>query len=217
MNLKKISRVNLKSPKKVLIVDYGMGNAGSVKNAINKIGLEAFLSSDPKDFSKATHIILPGVGAFSECLKNLKKRRLLKILKKEVLDRKKPFLGICLGMQILAEYGEEGGKTAGLGFLSGITRKFVVDEKKFRLPHVGWNDVEMKSKSRLFEGIRNPIFYFVHSYHFAPKDKSLVAGESEYGEKFVSAVEAGNIFGVQFHPEKSQHAGLKLLENFLNI
>jgi len=205
-----------KSRKRALIVDYGMGNAGSVKNALGALSIENFLSSNPKDLVKATHIILPGVGAFDQCMKNLKKLGFVSALKKEVVGNKKPFLGICLGMQILAELGEEGGKTKGLGWIAGTTRRFTVDEQKYHLPHVGWNDVKVLGKSGLFKGINHPIFYFVHSFHFAPTDKKIIIGESEYGEKFASAVASKNIFGVQFHPEKSQHEGLKLIENFLD-
>ncbi|HEY9584306.1 MAG TPA: imidazole glycerol phosphate synthase subunit HisH [Candidatus Paceibacterota bacterium] len=204
-----------KSRKRVLIVDYGMGNAGSVKNALDALSVENFLSSDPKDLAKASHIILPGVGAFDQCMKNLKKLGFVTALKKAVVGEGKPFLGICLGMQILAELGEEGGKTKGLGWIKGVTRRFTVDPKKYRLPHVGWNDVEVLGRSELFKGINHPIFYFVHSFHFAPADKKMIIGASEYGERFAAAVESKNIFGVQFHPEKSQHEGLKLIENFL--
>jgi glutamine amidotransferase len=206
-----------KFEKLVVIIDYGMGNVGSVKNALDSLGVSNIISTNPKDLEKATHIILPGVGAFKECVKNLKKAGFIEVLCREVLNKKKPYLGICLGMQILSREGEEGGSSLGLGFVKGQTRKFKVDEKKFHLPHVGWNDVAVKQTSRLFVGINRPIFYFVHSFHFVPTDKNIISGQSEYGEKFASAIEDKNIFGVQFHPEKSQKAGLQLLENFLNV
>lgn len=200
-----------------LIVDYGMGNAGSVKNSLEALAIPSILSSKPEDFKKASHIILPGVGAFGECMKNLEKQGLLVLLNEEVIKKRKPFLGICLGMQILAEFGEEGGRSKGLNWISGETIKLKAKNDKFPLPHVGWNDVVIKSNSKLFTGITNPIFYFVHSYHFVPKNNKVIAGKTDYGQEFVSAVELGNIFGVQFHPEKSQRQGLKLLENFLSI
>ncbi|MBI2474295.1 MAG: imidazole glycerol phosphate synthase subunit HisH [Candidatus Taylorbacteria bacterium] len=198
----------------VLIVDYGMGNAGSVKNALEYLHIDHVLSAKAEDFKKATHIILPGVGSFDQCMKNLKKAGLFKLLEKEVLTKEKPYLGICLGMQILAEYGLEGGKTAGLGWVKGNT-DLMRPAGELALPHVGWNDVKVEKRS-LFEGIKAPIFYFVHSYSLEPSDRKAIAGTTDYGGDFVSAVETKNIYGVQFHPEKSQHAGLKLLENFLN-
>src|SRR3989344_213575 len=205
--------LNVKPGKTVAIVDYGMGNCGSVVNAVSALGVEYTLSSKMYDLEKATHIILPGVGSFDQCMKNLDKNGLVGVLNKEVITNKKSYLGICLGMQILAEYGLEGRKTPGLGWIKGKTDKMNVG--KLPLPHVGWNDVKVEKES-LFEGIKDPIFYFVHSYSLEPSDRKAISGATDYGGDFVSAVETKNIFGVQFHPEKSQHAGLKLLENFLN-
>lgn len=198
----------------VLIVDYGMGNTGSVLNALAALGVQAHCSRKPVDFEKASHLIVPGVGSFRTCMEHIAHFDLKPLLAREVLDRKKPYLGICLGMQILADYGEEGGGYDGLGWLPGRTERLT---GKVRLPHVGWNDVVPTQKSHLFSGISKPIFYFVHNYAFTPREATFIAAETKYGEEFVSAVEHENIFGVQFHPEKSQRAGLELLSNFVKI
>ena len=199
----------------VVIIDYGMGNVGSVRNALEVLGYDVVISSSEENISRADHLILPGVGAFGDGMKNLQKANLVEILTKEVLVNKKPILGICLGMQMMATSGEEGGVYSGLGWISGVTRKFELDESTFKVPHVGWNDVKNLRQSTLLQNIQNPIFYFVHSYHLVPEDKNVAIGVTDYGEEFVSVVEKGNIFGVQFHPEKSQKAGLDLLNNFL--
>ena len=201
----------------VVIIDYGMGNVGSVKNAFDFLGEEAIISRKEEDIKSASHIVLPGVGAFKKGMENLVSFGLLDILHHEVLDKKKPFLGLCLGMQLLADEGEEGGTTKGLGWVAGKVRKFSTDESKFKIPHVGWNDVSPQNNSKLFMNISNPVFYFVHSFHFVPDDVSVVAAKTNYGENFVSAVEKENIFGLQFHPEKSQSAGLEIFTNFLKV
>ena len=200
----------------VIIIDYGMGNVGSVKNALEFLGEKALISSNPGDLEKASHIILPGVGSFGDGINNLKRSGLVEVLEKEVLKNKKPFLGICLGMQLLAEEGEEGGLHRGLGWIAGKVRHFKVDSKDFRIPHVGWNDIFPKENQELFKGISSQIFYFVHSYFLEPKDKSVVAAVCRYGEEFTAAIQKDNIFGTQFHPEKSQKSGLMLLKNFIN-
>ena len=201
----------------IVIVDSQIGNTGSVANALSALGKESIVSSNPDDIKLASHIILPGVGSFGVAMQNLKTAGLIEPLRRAVTEEKKPFLGICLGMQLLATRGEEGGTHEGLGLIPGITRRFNVDESKLRVPHIGWNDVVPVANSRLCKGIKNPIFYFLHSYNLVPKDESVIAGTTDYGEQFVSIIEKENIFGVQFHPEKSQHAGLALLENFLRI
>ncbi len=200
----------------IAIVDYGMGNVGSVKNALTFLGRESVISNREEDLEEASHIILPGVGAFKEGMDKLKEVGVIDILKKEVFVKKKPFLGICLGMQLLAEEGEEDGLFDGLGWVEGRVIKFDIKDKKLILPHIGWNDVVSRPESVLFDDITNPVFYFVHSYFMVPKDELVIDGECEYGTKFVVAIQKENVFGVQFHPEKSQKAGLKLLENFLN-
>lgn len=200
----------------VVIIDYGMGNLFSVKNAFDAIGAESVISNDSKDLKKADKIILPGVGAFPDGMKNLKKRGFIEVLKKEVLEKEKPFLGICLGMQLLATDGEEHKLTKGLGWIPGHVRKFNV-QNNLRIPHMGWNDVFIKKENPLFESVKDPVFYFVHSYHIVPKDSRVVIATCNYGEEFVAAIQKGNIFGVQFHPEKSQKCGLELLKNFLAL
>lgn len=203
--------------KRVVIIDYGMGNVGSVKNALTFLGYEAVVSLNPQDLERASYFILPGVGAFADGMKNLAESGLLPALESEVLTKKKPILGLCLGMQLFASAGEEGGLHKGLGWIKGRVQRFKVDEKLYKVPHVGWNDVHPRDRATLFLGVKRPIFYFVHSYHLTPEDKSIVAAQSEYGEKFVAAIEKDNIFGLQFHPEKSQQEGLKVLENFLKL
>ena len=199
----------------IAVIDYGMGNIGSVQNAINALGHQAIIPKDKKDLKSASHIILPGVGSFADGMKNLRNLDLIETLNKEIIDNHKPFLGLCLGMQLLAKYGDEGGPTSGLGWINGTVKKLQNDGKKYKIPHVGWNDVFPKQNSILFNNIKNPIFYFVHSYHFDVEDKSSISAEAEYGQRFIVGVEKNNIFGLQFHTEKSQREGLKVLENFI--
>jgi|SRR3989338_9608504 len=200
----------------VLIIDYQMGNVGSVKNALDFLGVENKISNVLTDIKRATHLILPGVGSFGEGMKKLKKLGLIDTLKEEVVDNKKPFLGICLGMQLLAQNGEEGGLNSGLGWIDGRTKKFNINEKKFTIPHVGWDDIFINDKEEsLFKGINSNVFYFAHSYIFEVKNSKNIAAFCEYGEKFCAVVKKDNILGTQFHPERSQKSGLKILENFL--
>jgi glutamine amidotransferase len=201
----------------IAIVDYGMGNVASVKNALNFLGAEAAVTSNPADFEQATHIILPGVGAFGDGMRNLRERGLIPVLSREALERKKPFIGICLGMELLADIGEEGGENIGLGWIAGRVRHLRIDEKELRLPHIGWNDVTPRPTARLFAGVVSPVFYFVHSFVLEPDDDAITVATCEYGETFVAGVERENIFGTQFHPEKSQKSGLAVLRNFLDL
>lgn len=201
----------------IAIVDYGMGNTASVKNALALLGAEARITSRPEDFEQATHIIFPGVGAFQGGMRALQERGLVPVLEREVLGKKKPFLGICLGMQLLMGRGEEGGGAKGLGWIEGTTRRLCVDEKKFRLPHIGWDDISVTNECRLFAGISAPVFYFVHSYVAEPTDANAVVATCTYGEMFTAAVQKGNIYGTQFHPEKSQKEGIAVLKNFINF
>lgn len=200
----------------IAIIDYNMGNVGSVRNALAALGTEVILSSKREDIEKATHIILPGVGTFEDGMRRLADSGVIPTLKTEVLEKKKPFLGICLGMQVMAEFGEEGGRHEGLGWIKGQVRRLNIDEKKLRLPHIGWDDVVKENHSSLFENVVSCVFYFIHSYVLVPEEKSSITASCAYGEKFTAAVEKGNIFGVQFHPEKSQKSGLTVLRNFLN-
>ena len=201
----------------IVIVDYGMSNTMSVKNSLRALGAEVTISREKSVIESASHIILPGVGAFADGMRNLQEFGLIETLRRVVFDMKKPFLGICLGMQMLATTGEENGSQKGLGFIPGVCRRLRVDETTFRVPHIGWNDVEVVQKDPLFTGIEQPIFYFDHGYHLSPQDTSIIIGATDYGEKFAAAIKRDNIYGVQFHPEKSQHAGMTLLGNFLDI
>lgn len=201
----------------VAVIDYGMGNVGSVKNAIRFLGSEVELTNRSEDIERASHIILPGVGAFGEGMCNLEKFGLLDVLKREVLEKEKYFLGICLGMQLLADFGEEGGENRGLGWIQGRVRRLHVDEAVIRLPHVGWDDVVPTTDALLFKDVRPSIYYFVHSYVIEPRESDVIAAACDYSESFVAAIQKKNIFGVQFHPEKSQKSGLAVLHNFLQL
>ncbi len=199
---------------KVCILDYGSGNVGSVYNLIKYMNYDCVVSNDSKEIQTSTHIILPGVGAFGAAMKKVKKRIPIKELENEILKKNKPFLGICVGMQIMANYGEEFGKFEGLGWVEGEVKKM----KSKILPHIGWNDVMIKKESKILNGLdKHKDFYFVHSYHFDVKDKSLILAETEYEEKFCSIFQKENIIGVQFHPEKSLKTGQLLLKNFLSL
>lgn len=198
----------------VAIIDYGMGNVGSVRNALSFLKASAIITRSAAEIEHSSHIILPGVGAFGEGMGNLKKLGLIPVLE-QAKEMKRPFLGICLGMQLFASFGEEGGVREGLGWIPGRTRRFRVDEARVRVPHMGWDDVVPKAGAPLFKDVSPLIFYFVHSFHFVPEDAAAVSAMCEYGESFAAAVQKETLFGVQFHPEKSQKSGLKVLKNFL--
>ncbi|MBI5644488.1 imidazole glycerol phosphate synthase subunit HisH [Candidatus Kaiserbacteria bacterium] len=200
----------------IAIVDYGMGNVGSVRNALSLLGAKARVTMQSDDFEAASHIILPGVGAFADGMRELRERGLIDILNREVRDKNKPFLGICLGMELLGSDGVEGGTTQGLDYIRGSVRRFLIDEDAFRLPHIGWNNITTRNAATLFRGIGTHDFYFVHSYILTPEDERDVSATCDYGVVFAAAVERENVFGTQFHPEKSQKAGLAVLRNFLN-
>jgi glutamine amidotransferase len=205
----------MKNPR-IVIIDYGVGNTYSVSNAIHSLGYKRLkISEKEDDIQNADVLILPGVGAFEACIKNLNERNLISILNEQVLIKKKPILGICVGMQLLASYSEENGMHAGLGWIEGNVKKLVLP-KEFPVPHVGWNDVIIKENSTIFNrNAQLSNFYFDHSYFF-DCDDIYVAGYCNYGIKVTAAVQKENIFGVQFHPEKSQTNGLKLFRGFLN-
>lgn len=204
---------------RVVVVDYGMSNLGSISNALAECGGEnVVITTDPKDLKSATHIVLPGVGAFTDGMANLKKFGWIEPLKQASIKDEVPLLGICLGMQLLATKGYEGGETDGLGLIDGVVDRLKTSDPKERIPHVGWNEVYPKIESALFQDIvPGTDFYFVHSYHFAPANKKNILSVTPYCKEFASSVFAGNIFGTQFHPEKSQRPGFQLLKNFLNI
>lgn len=197
----------------IVIIDYGVGNLASVKNALDKLGIKNKISSDVSVIKKAEAMILPGVGAAGQGMKNLKKLSLDKVIIEEI-EKEKPFLGICLGMQLLFEKSEEGDINC-LGIYKGVVKKF---KKKRKIPQIGWNNVVFTNKQKLFQSISNKsFFYFINSYYCQPNDKSIIAGITEYGDKFTSIITKKNVVGVQFHPEKSGDLGLQLLKNFEEI
>lgn len=203
---------------KVVIIDYGVGNLTSVYNALGMLSVEACVSADPGVLAEATHLILPGVGSFKEGMEGLRVRNLIPLLQDEVLQKKKKLLGICLGMQLLATVGFEHGESKGLGFLPGNVVLIDTKATSYRLPHIGWNTVSIQGKHTSGSGFTtDPIFYFVHSYHFLPDDRASVAGITDYGEKIVAIVQSENIWGTQFHPEKSDTDGLQIFKNFVSL
>ncbi len=198
----------------IVIINYGVGNFGSVEKALRFIGKAVKISNDAKDVKDAEKIILPGVGAFRDAITFLEERELISVIKEEVA-KGKPLLGICLGLQLLFEESEEGGLYKGLALLKGRVVRFEGDVK---VPHMGWNSVSLAGSSYLLRGIPdNTYFYFANSYYADTKDRNVIKGITRYGIEFPSVVEKGNIFGTQFHPEKSGNIGLKVLENFANI
>lgn len=201
---------------RIVIVDYGVGNTHSVANAIGSLGYKKLkVSSQKSVIADADALILPGVGAFEACASNLKERDLVSILNKEVLVNKKPILGICIGMQLLANQSEENGLHDGLGWINGRIKKLELP-KSFAVPHVGWNDVIADPSNNLFlRNDQHSNFYFDHSYYFDCDEENIIA-VCDYGIKVTAAVQKENIFGVQFHPEKSQTNGLKLFRSFFN-
>ncbi|MCU0713317.1 MAG: imidazole glycerol phosphate synthase subunit HisH [Pirellula sp.] len=204
------------------IVDYQMGNLRSVAKAIEKIGATAIVSSDPAELEQASHLILPGVGAIGDAIRELKQRNLVPWIK-DWIRSDRPFLGICLGMQLLFDYSEEGGRHEGLSVLPGRVIRFRNEGhpewEHRKIPHMGWNQVwSTKHDDAMLDGIGDQaFFYFVHSYYVVPDDSSCVWLQCEYGHRFCAAVRVGNMMATQFHPEKSQGNGLRLLTNFLSL
>ncbi len=198
----------------IAVIDYGMGNISSVKNSFIKAGADIRVTADPAAIDGASAVILPGVGAYRDAYLNLKDRGLIGIIDNVI--GKKPFLGICLGMQLLFDYSMEDGKNRGLGIFKGSVQKIPAGVK---IPHMGWNQIDIKKKdSRILSGIDSgEYFYFVHSYHAVPDDPSIISSTAKYGSDLVASVEAGNIFGFQFHPEKSSTLGQVLVKNFIRI
>jgi len=202
----------------IAIIDYDMGNLRSVAKAFEKVGAEATVTRDPKIILDASRVVLPGVGAFRDCMKNLNDYGLVEPILKAISSGK-PFLGICLGLQLLFETGEEFGVHKGLGVIKGRVVRFPTGMKsngeELKVPHMGWNQAKLQKESRLLKGLPdNTYFYFVHSYYAAPTDDAVVLTKTGYGVEFTSAIEKENVAACQFHPEKSQSAGLKILENF---
>ena len=197
------------------IVDYGLGNLRSVAGAVARLGHSPHVSADADELAAADRLILPGVGAFSDGMKNLCARGLVDPLTRMVADGI-PILGICLGFQLIADRSEEFGHCEGLGWVRAKVVRLDPGDKDLRVPHVGWNDLEQCVADPLFADLpADALFYFVHSFQLVPEDESIVIGRCKYGRPFAAAVASGNIRGVQFHPEKSQQHGLTLLSNFL--
>jgi len=194
------------------VVDYGRGNLCSVINSLKAIGTEAKLVDTPSDLDGVEHLIFPGVGAFKDCMAFIKKRKLDEAIR-GYIDSGKPFLGICLGFQVLFEESEEFGLQKGLGVFKGRVKRFSGEHK---VPHMGWNLINIKKENKLLSGIPDKTyFYFVHSFFVQPADEAIVSCSTDYGVDFLSMVGENNVFGTQFHPEKSQSSGLQLLKNFV--
>lgn len=202
----------------IVVVDYDAGNLRSVTKALESLGAEVRVSGSPKDVESADKIVLPGVGAFGKAVRSLESKSLLAPLADaaaRAASGGRPFLGICLGMQLLYEASEEDPGIRGLGVLPGKVVRFAPGRK---IPHLGWNTVSVRGESPLWDGIQDgSFFYFAHSFHGVPNDAGVVSGETEYGVSFASAVRKNRLFGIQFHPEKSQAAGLRLLSNFTGL
>ncbi len=199
----------------IAIIDYGLGNLKSIYNALSKLGIPARVTSDKKIIEQAERVILPGVGAFAQGMRNLKDLGLIPVIR-QVVKENKHFLGICLGLQLLFSESEEHGRHKGLDIIKGKVKKFT---QKLKIPHMGWNAVHYSPLTTyhlpLFRGVPDgSYFYFVHSYYVVPKDKNIILATTDYSEKFVSVVGRGNLFGVQFHPERSGPLGLRILKNF---
>lgn len=200
---------------KVAIIDYGINNINSVRNAFEAVGAEVQIAHDPESLGACDRIVLPGVGSFPEGMTRLRKAGLDDAIR-EKSRAGIPILGLCLGMQLLAKTGEEFGDTDGLNLIDGRVVKLNVSESRLRLPHVGWNDVRFRADSRLSGELGDSAtFYFIHSYSYQDANATYVTGVCDYGGPVVALIEKDNIFGAQFHPEKSQKAGLRLLSNFL--
>lgn len=200
--------------KQVCILDYGSGNVQSVLTMVRMVCPQVMVSNRVEDIDNASHLILPGVGAFGASMEKIHRLLPVEILEEQVLQQKKPFLGICVGMQVLADDGYEFGSHKGLGWIPGQVKK-LADAP--RLPHIGWNSVEFSGGEPLAYGLGSETdFYFVHSFVFEPEDPDCTIATTEYGARFCSGIRHQNVVGVQFHPEKSQHFGKSLLANFLN-
>ena len=204
------------STNNIVIVDTGVANRHSIRNALEHLDCEVSVTRESEDIVNASKLVFPGVGAFASGMKTITERNLIEPLTEAVINRGTPVLGICLGFQMMAESSEEDGTHEGLGWIPGNVTKLVSNDRKTKIPHVGFNNVEFKSDSSLFKDIpQGSDFYFLHSYRMEIEEK-YVSASCDYSGEFVAAIEHGNIFGTQFHPEKSQSTGLRLLDNFAN-
>jgi len=200
----------------IAIIDYGMGNLRSVQKGLERVGAAAEVTRDAAHIESAAGVVLPGVGAFGACMNNLRTYGLIDSVRR-VIARGTPFLGICLGMQLLFDESEEFGPVPGLGIFPGRVRRFA-DQPGLQVPHMGWNQIRKRQDAPHLRGIGDGAFvYFVHSYYVVPDDASLIATSTDYGAEFTSAIAKGNVFATQYHPEKSQAVGLKILDNFRRI
>jgi len=198
----------------IAIIDYGMGNLRSVQKGFERTGHEAVVTSDAKMISNASKVVLPGVGAFPDCMRNLAEYGLIDAVHKSI-SAGKPFLGICLGLQLLFTESEEFGLSKGLDIIKGRVVRFKIQDSTLKVPHMGWNTVSIKRRPPALADVpEGSHFYFVHSFHVVPEDKSVVATTTDYGIEFVSSIWKDNIFAAQFHPEKSQALGLSILKRF---
>ena len=194
-------------------IDYGMGNIKSLTNAFRFLGEKVKVAQKSEEIKLARRLVFPGVGNFGKAIENLKDRKIISVIKNSI-QKGIPFLGICLGLQLLFEGSEEVSRSKGLCLFKGKILKF----KKVKIPQIGWNQIKFQKKSKILKGIRdNSFVYFMHSFYPEPLDKSIVVAKTNYGEDFCSAIESQNIFGVQFHPEKSGEIGLKILKNFVKL
>ena len=206
----------------ITIVDYNSGNISSVINSFSEVAKDKVfidVSSDLNKIKSSDKVVLPGQGSFKSCMDSLKSiNGLIDTLDEFTLNNKKPLLGICVGLQMFADIGYEETETKGLGWISGKVSKINNQNGKFKLPHIGWNQINIVKDSKLFKDIENNShMYFVHSYEFIPQDNDVISATTDYSSNFVCAVEKENIFGTQFHPEKSDKIGLKIIENFINL
>lgn len=200
------------------VINYGSGNFASVWNALQHLSVDAIEIDSPQSMDRADRLILPGVGSFPAAMERLTELNLIEPLKEQVLERQRPFLGICVGMQVLAELGHEYRQCPGLGLVPGQVRRFDVDSHGLPVPHMGWNELQLHRSSPLFARLdQSPSFYFVHSYRFEPTDPAAVLASCDYGGLFCACVQREQVYGVQFHPEKSQRDGLALLANFCSL
>jgi glutamine amidotransferase len=201
---------------RIAIIDYQMGNLRSVQKGFEKVGHSATITSDPIELEKADRVVLPGVGAFGDAMAELRRRDLVQPIR-DAVDSGKPFLGICLGLQLLFDVGYEGGEFEGLGILRGKVVRFDLPPT-LKVPHMGWNQCAIKQPAPVLEGLADgTFFYFVHSYYAVPDDPNVVTLEADYGHPFCAAVWRDNLFATQFHPEKSQADGLRILKNFAEL
>jgi imidazole glycerol-phosphate synthase subunit HisH len=202
----------------IVIIDYGMGNLNSVRRKLTRLGIDSLISNLPSDISKADKLILPGVGHFQKAVENLKHLVLWDVLNEAVLINKKPILGICLGMQLMARHSEEG-EIDGLNwFDADVVRFKVSDQLKYKVPHIGWNNLIIEKDSSLFRGIsKEAMYYFVHSYHIKCYRTEDILSTTQYNYAFTSAIQKNNIFGTQFHPEKSHDWGEQIFQNFAEL